>query len=196
MCGRYDLSAEDSAEIKKIIQQINDKYRGQEIKTGEIFPTNPAPVLMELASEITPVPMAWGFPNFGSKGVLINARAETALEKPIFRNSVLLRRCVIPSTGFYEWDKSKQKYKFSLPGQDTLYMAGLWKEYDGVKRFVILTTAPNASISHIHNRMPLVLPKDSVRSWVLDSSVKDNVLRTVPPLLNKVIVHNGDSLKG
>jgi hypothetical protein len=74
----------------------------------------------------------WGFPNFRSKsGVIINARAETALDKKTFRESLLSRRCVIPSTGFFEWTKTgaKKKYLFRETGKSLLYMAGIYNDY-------------------------------------------------------------------
>ncbi len=94
---------------------IKSKYAHTDVKSGEIFPTNTAPVLIEQNSTVTPVPVQMGFSNFRNKGVIINARAETAEEKKTFKDSLLNRKCVIPSTGFYEWDKSKQKYLFNLP---------------------------------------------------------------------------------
>lgn len=64
-----------------------------------------------------------------------------------------------------------------------LYMAGLWKAFDGVQKFVILTTAPNASVADIHNRMPIVLPRGAVKSWVSDTDAALRLLGQVPPLL-------------
>ena len=111
--------------------------------------TNAAPILLSDGQKMTPKPMIWGFPSFKGKGVIINARGETALGKPMFRRSVLERRCIVPTTGFYEWDSQKRKYHFRLPGQDRLYLAGLWNVFQGEERFVVLTTAPNDTISHI-----------------------------------------------
>lgn len=179
MCGRYNFSA-DSGELWDIIKQIK-----AEVKTGEIYPTNPAAVL---GADLRPEAMLWGFPDFRGSGVIINARAETAQEKRTFADSVINRRCVIPSSGFYEWDKEKQKYLFTLPGEETLYMGGLWREYNGEMRFVILTTAPNNSILDIHNRMPLVLPKTIINDWVSDTDKALNILHDTPPLLERMQV--------
>ena len=109
-------------DIRDIIDEVQLKVNG-EIKTGEIYPTDKAPVLIEAESHIIAEPFVWGFPNFRNKGVIINARAETVQEKPMFRKSLFTKRCVIPSTGFFEWshDGKKRKYRFNLPGTEALY---------------------------------------------------------------------------
>ena len=136
MCGRYSLSPQESQEIMDILRQVQDKF-----KTGEVFPTDPVPVLMEAGAELAPEVMVWGYPGVGGKGrAIINARSETALERPMFRQSVLARRCVIPTTDFYEWGPAggqKRKYRFQLPGRDrALYLAGLWNDCGGQRRCV------------------------------------------------------------
>ena len=185
MCGRYCLfQDQDNREIMEILRYINDKYKGAQIKTGEIFPTNLAPVLFETAKEIAPVPMKWGFANFRSKsGVIINARSETALEKPMFQSAFKNGRCAVVSTGFYEWNKEKQKYKFKLKNEENLYMAGLWREFEGEKKFVILTTSPNHSMADIHNRMPVVLKRSQIQNWLCDTQYAISVLSEKPPEL-------------
>lgn len=185
MCGRYSLFFDDEYDydIAKMIDILKQHYPQTEIKQGEIYPTNTAPVLVKQNSEIAPVPYSWGFPNFRSKGVIINARAETAEEKKTFRDSLLNRRCVIPSTGFYEWDKSKQKYLFNQPKCRTLYMAGFYSFFKNVPRFIILTAAANPSVSVIHHRMPLVLDKSQIQEWITDTDRAITILRSTPPTL-------------
>ena len=170
MCGRYSLFFDDeyNRDISEIIKLIKSKYGQIDVKSGEIFPTNTAPVLVEQNSSVTPVPYKWGFPNFRNKGVIINARAETAEEKKTFKDSLLNRRCVIPSTGFYEWDKSKQKYLFNLPESRILYMAGLYNFFKYEPRFIILTISANSSVSTIHHRMPVVLEKQQTEEWITE----------------------------
>ena len=188
MCGRYTIfTDEDYDEIAKILDEVNKRHHA-DVKTGEIFPTNLAPVLLLEREGIQPEPMIWGFPNFRNKGVIINARSETAPEKPMFKSCLFERRCVIPSTGFYEWDKEKHKYMFRLPGKNMLFMAGLWNEFKGERRYVILTTAPNQSIINVHNRMPLVLTRDQVNSWITDDSASMTILQDTPPMLDCVQV--------
>ena len=187
MCGRYNFSAEESEEIRRIIAEVNQKHN--DVKTGEIFPTNFVPVLLPEQEQIAPEAMVWGFPGFrAGQRTIINARSETAAEKPMFRASLRERRCVIPSTGFFEWDSQKQKYLFRLPDTAELYMAGIYNEYKGEQRFVILTTAANESIADVHNRMPVVLTKESIHDWIQYESAAMDLLHVAPPMLNREIV--------
>ena len=187
MCGRYEMFiSPENREMNRIIKLIREKYPNSEnIKTGEIFPTNATPVIASLNAEIAPELFIWGFPNFRNKGVIINARSETAAEKPTFKSSLLQRRCVIPSTGFYEWkkDSTKQKFRFNMPDEENLYMAGIWNEYNGERRYVILTTAANKSMESIHNRMPIVLAKNKVEDWISSSDAALSILKEIPPEL-------------
>ena len=122
---------------------------------------------------------------FDKKGVIINARAETVFEKKTFRDSVINRRCVIPSTGFYEWDSARRKYLFRLEGTNTLYMAGIYSYYQDEPRFVILTTQANDSMKDVHNRMPLVIYKSEIETWIMDDKATGDILHRVPPMLVK-----------
>lgn len=115
--------------------------------------------------------------------VIFNARAETVEEKKTFRQSLFTNRCVVPSTGFYEWDEQKKKHLFRLPGEQTLYMAGICKEYDGIQRYVILTTAANNSMKAIHDRMPVILPKDKILLWATDTAAALDYLHNEMPEL-------------
>lgn len=174
MCGRYAIfSDEQNKEIIEIIRKVQDK-----IKIGEIYPTNPAPII--LADGVHAY--NWGFPHFRGKGVIINARAETADEKRMFKKCVEERRCVIPSTGFYEW-QGKVKHHFTLPENPVLYMAGLYNEFAGEQRFVIVTTAANASMENIHDRMPLVLTKDTLADWLENDTAAMHILHSPAPML-------------
>lgn len=188
MCGRYSLAPEESSEIMEIIRQVQDR-----IKTGEVFPTNQVPVLMEAGRELAPEVMTWGFPRFqGKSGSIINARSETAGERPMFRKSLHERRCVIPTTGFFEWGPDgtgkKQKYRFNLPGEKALYLAGLWNDFAGEARCVILTTAANESMEGIHDRMPMVLKREQLEEWVRRPEAASEIIGTVPPGLVHVAI--------
>ena len=111
MCGRYQFSAEQSAEILQTIQEVQDKFGTNAVKAmrqGEIVPGCKMPVLLPSEEGPTPELLVWGYRT--PKSLIINARAETAAEKPMFAESVQHQRCVIPSTGFYEWDGDKRKF--------------------------------------------------------------------------------------
>ncbi|MDF2540812.1 MAG: hypothetical protein K0S47_530 [Herbinix sp.] len=188
MCGRYNFTVEQSDEVMEILEKINAKFHGKEFKTGEIFPTNLVPILREEDHEVSPTLSNWGFPKFDQKGVIINARAETAIEKRTFRESLLSRRCIIPSTGFYEWNAEKKKFLFRLPETYTLYMAGIYNYYGDEMRYVILTTDANESIRDVHNRMPLIIPKAKVNTWIMDGTVTNDMLHDSPPMLIRELV--------
>jgi putative SOS response-associated peptidase YedK len=183
MCGRYNFTVEQSDEILEILEKLNAKFQGKEARMGEVFPTNLSPILIEERKEVSPVLSAWGFPKFDQKGVIINARAETAFEKKTFRDSLVNRRCIIPSTGFYEWDSEKKKYLFRIEGTNALYMAGMYTNYGEELRYVILTTEANESMKEVHSRMPLVIPKNEIATWIMDNGATSEILRRVPPLL-------------
>ncbi|MDH3712752.1 MAG: SOS response-associated peptidase [Gammaproteobacteria bacterium] len=123
--------------------------------------------------------MRWGLlpRNPKQRGLLINARAETAWEKPSFRDAMHRRRAVLPVNGFYEWlREGTDKSPFYVTGQDrVLALAGLFAvDTEGEMRCCVLTTAANDSMSVIHDRMPVCLPPGSVRDW-LTSDDRDSL---------------------
>jgi len=121
MCGRYLIEDEAYADILQILNDINaaqKRINSENLTvTGEIFPTNVVPVIINDKALInTPGPeqdrnsaivdiaaVKWGFPHWKNPSVIINARSETAFEKNMFRKALRERRCVVPSSGFYEW---------------------------------------------------------------------------------------------
>ncbi len=189
MCGRYSVITEEEAiEMQAILAEINRRYTGDPrlaaLRTGEIFPTQTVPILAPARDGHTrPALMRWGFPRPRGTGVVINARSESVLERPMFRSAFFTRRCVVPSTGFYEWryeagHKRGQKMWLRLPDQPMLYMAGLYgffpdardPDAGGYTGFVILTTAANASVAPLHDRMPLILLHDQIDPWLRERS--------------------------
>lgn len=188
MCGRYYIDDSAYSEIRKLIRQIdqNDPYR-----SGDIHPSEPALVItgrnkgyasnpsMELAAEI----MDWGFPQYDGKGLIINARAETVLQKKTFRDSVLHRRCLIPARHFYEWDPSKNKVTCYRSDSSIIYMAGFYHSFQGQNRFIIITTEANDSVKKIHGRMPLILEQDELENWIFDDNCLDFLLHKIPVML-------------
>ena len=110
--------------------------------------------------------MYWGFANPVKKGLVINARAETAREKKMFADSIARRRCAIPASGFYEWDPYKARFRFTLPEQGLLFLAGFYRMEQGLPRYTILTTEANDSMIRVHDRMPVMIGRDEVRPWI------------------------------
>ena len=189
MCGRYQFTAEQSAEILQIIQEVQDKFgtaAAKAVNQGEIKPGSKMPVLLGAEDGPTPELLVWGFRT--SKSMLINTRAETALEKPTFAESARYRHCVIPSTGFFEWDGDRRKFRFTMPDATELYMAGIYDVRGGVPCYSILTTAANESMREVHDRMPLVLEHTQVEPWLYDLKATEQFLRMRPPLLHRELL--------
>ena len=183
MCGRYYVDDETAREIEKLVRDLDRKLKME--RTGDIYPSQSATVIAEKARHLTAEQMRWGFPGFEKGKLLINAKAETALERPTFRESVRHRRCVIPARGFYEWNKSKEKYTFERKETPVLFMAGCYNRYEDQERFVILTTDANPSVAPVHNRMPLILEPEELKDWVLDDQATEYLLHKTPVLLEK-----------
>ena len=180
MCGRYFVDDEMWCEIKKICKQIDDSKL--KVKRGDVRPTDMAVVLMGM-KEVRTEQMQWGFTQQYQEGLLINARAETVLSKPSFRDSMRHCRCVIPAAGFYEWNKAKEQVSFRMPQSKILYMAGIWQPTAKEKQFTILTTSPNDSVSPVHDRMPLVLTSEEIIPWIQSFDAAEKLLTKTPPFL-------------
>lgn len=179
MCGRYVTEEDSSIDMQKLYSELRLSYPDIQLKSGEIFPTDTVPILC--GAKCTPLPGKWGFQGY-NKSLIINARAETAAEKPTFRDCLLHRRCVIPTNGYYEWSKSKEKYRFNHFDSPMLYLAGLYRQDSDGIHFVILTTNSNESCN-IHPRMPLILPHADIGRWAFDTSAAIQYLSAQMPAL-------------
>ena len=172
MCGRYYIDADDDT-IAELISQIAtgpDGERLMDMKLGEIYPTNVVPVLAD-----RPRLMQWGFARYDGGGKVINARSETAANKPMFAKAIRERRCLLPASHYFEWQHAgnakKEKNAISLPEGGPLYMAGIYREEKTMPLpvFVILTREAVLGLSHIHDRMPVVLPPAAQMDWFSDA---------------------------
>lgn len=178
MCGRYRLSRR-----KQIIEEHFDAISGDEDWSPRynIAPTQSVPVIRQNPKQpIREISlMRWGLiPHWAkdasSAASTINARSETAAEKPAFRDPMKFRRCLIPADGFYEWKRTggaKQPFCFKVNDGELFAFGGLWdgwKNGEGqwIKTCSILTTVPNAVTSAIHDRMPVILDPDSYDVWL------------------------------
>jgi len=178
MCGRYRLSRR-----KQIIEEHFDSVDWQDDWSPRynIAPTQPVPVIRQHPKE--PVRqismMKWGLiPNWAQDASgaarTINARSETAAEKPAFRDPFRFRRCLIPADAFYEWKRTgsaKQPYCFEVNEGELFAFAGLWdgwKDSSGnwIRTSSILTTTPNAVTASVHDRMPVILDPGSYDLWL------------------------------
>lgn len=190
MCGRYTLSvpAETIAEHfgLEAVPDLAPRFN--------IAPTQAAPVVRWSPAAAAPALdfLRWGLVPAWAKdaagaGRLINARAETAADKPSFRVALRRRRCLVPADGFYEWRAeggAKQPYHIARPDHAPFAFAGLWERWtkgsEPLETFTILTTDANAALRPLHDRMPVILDPADYDLW-LDPSATDPAL--VEPLL-------------
>ena len=209
MCCRYWM--EESPELRPFVEQVNRaplkekmvSKLARPIKTsGEIRPTDMVPVVAPSPKgEAVVYPMVWGFSNPKAGSPIVNARVETASSKSLWKEAWEKHRCVIPASWYYEWEhlvspdgrtKTGPKYMIQPKGCKITYLAGLYRieEKGDLKYpvFTVLTRDPAEEIRFIHDRMPLILPSDSVRSWIkpdgnpkeiLDSALTDMVFEKI-----------------
>ena len=185
MCGRFWIDPETSeAELQRIIDILNRKQAESSsparLKTGEICPTDVAPVIANSrARTIKPFLMQWGFSGIGTNArPVINARSETALEKSMFREPLLERRCLVPASHYFEWQaQGRIKIKHAIKTVEPMvYMAGIYRfePNRSLPVFSILTKEAAPDIQHIHDRMPIIIPKAHCDEWL---SPKADVLK-------------------
>jgi putative SOS response-associated peptidase YedK len=192
MCGRYVITSSPAA-IRALFgygEQPNFPPR------YNVAPTQPIPVVRLVEGKRTFALMRWGllpswvkdpktFPH------LINARGESVLDKPAFRNAMRRRRCLIPSDGFYEWQvkgpagtPKRPYFVRAKPGADgsapPLAFAGLWETWTGpngeeLDTAAIITTTANRTLAAIHERMPVFVPKEAFDLWLDCANVEADV---------------------
>jgi len=184
MCGRYRLSRR-----KQLIEEYFESTPWDDNWSPRynIAPTQPVPVVRQHPKE--PVrqisSMRWGLiPSWANDisgaARMINARSETAHTLPAFRDSMKLRRCLVPADGFYEWQRrgsAKQPFCFEVGEGELFSFAGLWERWrdqsgQWIRTCAILTTTPNVVTSAIHDRMPVILDRESYDQW-LDPGMTD-----------------------
>lgn len=198
MCGRFALAATG--------EDLKDHYSLQELPfvmpRYNIAPTQPvAAIRLDAGNQRELTHFQWGLipswakdPSIGAR--MINARAETAAEKPSFRAAFKRRRCLIPATGFYEWQQragGKQPFYIHAAAQDILSLAGLWEVWqsaDGteLETCTILTTTPNGLIEPIHNRMPVILDPADYDMWLDRETPPDQLRHLLRPVENERLV--------
>jgi putative SOS response-associated peptidase YedK len=178
MCGRYALST-PAAVIAEHFELL-DLDELELPPRFNIAPTQTLPVV-RLAADGTRelVAARWGLipswakdPAIGNR--LINARAESAADKPAFRSAFRRRRCLVPATGFYEWqrlEKRKQPYQILMRDGGLFAMAGLWERWQcadsaPLDTYTILTTAANPVVAPLHDRMPVILAPGDYDLWL------------------------------
>ena len=179
MCGRFSLTDIDSIFSRFgviISKDINKKITPH----YNIAPTQKIPVIYKDKNQENRIEfMKWGLVPFWAKDPkighkMINARAETLAQKPSFKHLLKSKRCLVPSSGFYEWkriDKRKVPYYIGIKNSKIFSFAGLydnWKDSVGneLKTFTIITTNSNNTLKPIHNRMPVILEREFEEDWL------------------------------
>lgn len=194
MCGRYYVDDDTAREIEQVVREVDARLRRE--CTGDVCPSQPAAVITGRKARLTAEEMVWGFPRYQKKGLLINARAESVLERSMFRDSVLHRRCIIPAKHFYEWDEAESKVTFWQEEEPLLFMAGFYNRFRNEDRFIILTTEANASVSPVHDRMPLLLERRELEDWIYEDQFLDFALHKQQPQLKRWQEYEQQSLFG
>lgn len=184
MCGRYYVDDETAKAIQKLVREV-DARLGRERFGRDVHPTDIAPVVSGGGEGLQLSWQRWGFPGFKGKSVVFNARSETVMEKRMFWDGIRRHRVVVPGSWFYEWNRQKEKVTFLPSGSPALYMAGFCSRFEDGERFVILTTAANASMAATHDRMPLLLEERELRDWVLRDGEVARLLGKTPGPLEK-----------
>ncbi len=183
MCGRYSTGSTDITTLTERFdaQQMTEEY----VPNHNIKPTQDAPTVVEREGTRELLLMHWGLVPFWAKDPKIgykmfNARAETVAEKPSFKSSFKRKRCLVPSIGFYEWKqegRGKVPYLFTVGDSELFGFAGLydaWKTPNGevLYTYTIITTTANDLVAEVHDRMPVILPRDQEQLWI-DATVED-----------------------
>lgn len=190
MCGRYSLSKSKIELEERFQAELLPDFKPR----YNIAPTQLVPVITSQSPKGFSF-FYWGItPDFGqNKPVaqkLINARAESVIEKIAFKSSFEKRRCLIPADGFYEWKKLGKKtkipYRFTLREEELFAFAGIWEEYETVNgeiqhTFLILTTSPNDIVSEIHDRMPVILNRQMEKKWLDNYTPESELLAMLQP---------------
>lgn len=173
MCGRFFLDVS----FDEILSQYDLKVlEGAYEERYEIFPTQAVITIVKRKSALKAVPMSWGIVTPYLKKPVINARAESLIQKKLFATAIEKRRCVIPASGYFEWQKlsdtKKMKNKIWVEDEPIIGMAGVYNVYEivGEKKAMasILTIDAAASIREIHDRMPLLLTKEMAKRYLDD----------------------------
>lgn len=192
MCGRYAFTLPPEA-----IRQLFGVTGGDWVQPRvNLSPSTVNPVIRmnEGARELAP--MKWGLRPFWwdpakTKNQPFNAPAEDAASKPFFRDAFKHRRCVVPATAYYEWDRAGQPpkpYQLTVDAGAPFCFAGLWERWkspegEWLETYAVVTTQPNRLVANWHNRMPVILDREEIDSWLAQSDrvLLEAMLDAFPP---------------
>ena len=184
MCGRYVIASDPTAYADYFGVS---EMRAEALATNyNVAPTDPVYAVAEHDGVRQMGAFRWGLiPHWAkdSKGIHINARAETVATKPLFRDSFRRKRCILPADGFFEWEpreRGRLPHYIQLSSARPMGFAGIWSSWknpesgEWVRSCAIITTTASSAISHIHARMPVILGPDHWDEW-LDRANHDAV---------------------
>jgi putative SOS response-associated peptidase YedK len=184
MCGRFTITVSFEELLARYL--VESDIAPFHSPRYNVAPGQNVPALIHDGTVIRIGQLKWGLVPSWAKDEkmgykMINARAETIMEKPAFQKLIVRKRAIIPADGFYEWktidDKHKQPMRMMLKNKEIFSMAALfdiWVSPNGSKlsTFTIITTTPNRLVEPIHNRMPVILKREDERRW-LDRNNED-----------------------
>ena len=176
MCGRFSLDTLP----KKLMQELDVAYPNFKTRT-QIYPTNEVGVVFRANGTNELAQMTWGFERPFTKKPLINFRGYEAWEKRTWSKALRERRCIVPASGFFEWNENQPKgkrdrYRINPLHDDSLALGGVYEINSeiGEMFFAIATTDPNKQMAKIHHRMPVILDNDEFNLW-FESNNRDVV---------------------
>ena len=190
MCGRFALYTDPIALAKKF--QTDNLLEFQ--PSYNVAPSQTIPIIRNEQGHRFFAMAKWGFIPSWAKDIkigynTINARADTVAEKPAFRSAFQHRSCLIPADGYFEWqeiagNKTKQPWYISLKNQEPMGLAGLWEHWHGsdgseIESCTIIVTAGNELMQPIHDRMPMILPKEHWDNWLNTTNTNKQGLQTL-----------------
>ncbi len=193
MCGRYSLEARPD--------EIAEAFAAAEMLAFgaryNIAPTQSVPVVRvdQDAGVRRVATIRWGLTSHpDNPRPLINARSETVDSKPSFRSAFRSRRCLVPATGFFEWQKlggARQPFHIQRADRAVFAFAGIWDQAvlgDGssIEAFAILTTEPNRIMTPIHDRMPVILASEAWATW-LESDTPEQLRALLAPAPDEIL---------
>ena len=184
MCCRYYFSDKAAYKVEGDLKLTKGALAA---RAGDITPGMATPGIIwnkGTNEDLVMEDLFWGITSKDRK-LIINARAESVTKKSMFADSIRNRRCILPAAGFYEWDASKTKFRFKRADEKPIYLAGFYDLSDNKDSFVILTTAANASMKPVHDRMPVMIDTGNVRDYLKDPAAALEMLKEPMPELDR-----------
>jgi putative SOS response-associated peptidase YedK len=196
VCGRYSLAAPDPSRLRARFPL------GESVEVRRRFNVAPGDDVLAVTTDREGAPrgdvLRWGLVPYWAEDPrtlglkLINARSETMAEKASFRDAVARRRCLVIADGFYEWERrpdgTRQPYRVTREDGEPFAFAGLWSSWrpapdvEPLRTCAIVTTRASSALTHIHDRMPVMLPPGAEETWLDHGATPDTVAALCEPL--------------